>query len=86
MKARSVKPRYFLNFVEEGIMNPKFYGYTGGRVEITCPGDQYPREEIRFFTRDPTFYKFREKWDFKTIKNLDKFRTLVKEKYYETDN
>ena len=83
MKARSVKPRYFLNFVEEGILNPKYYGYTGGRVEVTREPETYLFDELRFFTKDPKFYLFREKWDFRTVKDLDKFKKLL-EKYYET--
>jgi hypothetical protein len=79
------KARYFLNFVEEGILNPKYYGYTGGRVEVSVAGaiSSYPIEELRFFTKDPKFYLFREKWDFRTVKDLDKFKKLL-EKYHET--
>jgi hypothetical protein len=56
---------YFLSFIEEGVLNPAYSGYIGGRIEVTGPGDIYPSEEIRFFTKDVHgFYQFRERYDF----------------------
>lgn len=77
--------RVFLSFIEEGIMNPKYHGYVGGRIEVSHPGDTYPSEEIRFFTKDLDFYKFRDEWDMKNISTGDlvKLRRIVKKKYME---
>lgn len=49
-------------------MNPNYEGYVGGRVEVIGPGDDYPGEEIRFFTNKLSeFYRIRDEWDFKEV-------------------
>ena len=76
----------FISFIEECIMNPKYQGYVGGRIEVSLPEDHYPSEEIRFFTKNVIdFYDFREKWDMKEVtkKQLNTIRNIVKEKFYD---
>ena len=86
VKVKTTKEdKYFISFIEEGIFNPKYEGYVGGRCEIYAPGQEYYAiEEIRFFTKDKTWYDFREKWDFKEVtkKKLDELRKIINEKYY----
>lgn len=66
-KIQKRKPPVFLSFIEEGIMNPKYAGYVGGRLEVYRKGP-YADEEIRFFTKErETFESFREHWDFEHI-------------------
>lgn len=84
--------KYFISFIEEGIFNPKYEGYVGGRVEVYAQipdkGNGYAIEEIRFFTKDESYYKFREKWDFRgvTKKQLDRLRATIKRKYYDNSD
>lgn len=62
--------RYFLNFVEEGIMNPRWYGYVAGRVEVTDEQSEsgFSMCEYRFFTdKVKTFMFFRNAFDFKYV-------------------
>jgi len=64
--------RFFISFIEEGIMNPKYYGYTGGRIEVydneDTDGDGYAIEEIRFFCpRTKKYDDFRDAWDFQDV-------------------
>jgi hypothetical protein len=70
--------KFFLSFVEEAVLNQAFKNYVGGRVEVTGPGDDYPGEEIRFFTKEhkSEYYRLRDLWDFKelTAAQLDKLR------------
>lgn len=77
--------KYFLNFIEEGIMNTDYEGYVGGRVEVWVEESEYDIDEIRFFTKATDWYEFRERWDFKEVtrKKLDELRKIIKEKYYE---
>jgi len=73
---------YFVSFIGESIMNPAFYGYVGGRIEVT-PSDTktgYASEEIRFLTkRVEEFETFRDKYDFKDVdkKTLDTIRSIT---------
>lgn len=79
------KKNIFISFIEEGIMNPKYHSYRGGRIEVSYPGEPYPSEEIRFFTKDKEYYTFRDEWDMKDIseKELRKLKRIVKKKYME---
>ena len=79
--------KYFLSFVEEGIFNPKYQEYTAGRMEIWDDVSQYDIDEIRFFTKDKDFWKFREKWDFKEVekKQLDIIIKILENKYYDRE-
>ena len=74
--------KYFLNFIEEIVFDPKYSGYIGGRVEVFGQEDKYARMELRFFTDDLLgFYKFRDEYDFKdvNIRLYRKFRRELKE-------
>ena len=76
--------KYFISFIEEGIQNPDYYGYVGGRIEVYSDGP-YADEEIRFLTkRIEEFITFRDEWDFKKIgeSELNKLRKLA-EGFYE---
>ena len=76
--------KYFVSFIEEGILNPDYKGYVAGRVEVNLEGAVYAVEEIRFLTdKRDEFYRFREKWDFKDVdqEELDEVRTTIKERY-----
>ena len=76
--------KYFVSFIEEGIFNPKYEGWVGGRVEVYSPEEPYAIEEIRFFTkRSEEWYNYRERWDFKDItkKQLTELRRTIEEKY-----
>jgi hypothetical protein len=72
---------YFLSFVEECVMDPAYFEYVGGRIEVYEMGaDKYAIEEIRFFTKKlKEFYKLREKWDFEevTAKELERLRKKI---------
>jgi hypothetical protein len=85
MPKKTSKKNIFISFIEEGIMNPTYHGYIGGRIEVSHPGDIYPSEEIRFFTKDTEFYKFRDEWDMKNValQDLRSLKRIVKEKYYD---
>ena len=77
--------KYFVSFVEEGIFDPKYEDYAGGRVEIYSPKEQYAIEEIRFFTiRNKEWNDYRDRWDFKdvTVKQLSELKKTIKKKYY----
>ena len=80
-----MKSKIFVSFVEEAILNPQYEGFIGGRIEISYPGDHYPSKELRFFTKDKGFYKFRDKWDMKNVSmsELHLIEKTVREKYYE---
>jgi len=77
------KGKFFLNFVEEAILNPDYYGYRGGRVEVVDDKAMYPCEEIRFFTSRVTFIDFRDKWDMRMVseKQLSRVRSEINEQF-----
>ena len=61
------KKRYFFSVVEEMVMNPKFDGYRGGRIEVY---DRKGKEssgcyEARFLIPEEFMVDFRKMWDFK---------------------
>ena len=73
--------KYWITFVEEY--------WEGQRPKVMCrievyekpSKSQYASEEIHFCTdREETYYKFREKWDWRTIskKRLEKVRKIAK--------
>ena len=50
------------------MLNPDWAGYVGGRVEISETGEEYVKEEIRFFTNKLSdFWRVRDEWDFKEV-------------------
>jgi len=78
--------KIFISFIEEAVLNPAYQGYIGGRIEVSYPGDVYPSQEIRFFTKDVKgFCSFRDAWDMLDItqKDLDYLRKIVREIYNE---
>lgn len=50
--------RYYIFFVEEGIRNENYFGYTGGRCEVRVDEEQYSINEYRFLTNKKSFYWF----------------------------
>jgi len=76
---------YFLNFVEEYVMDPAYAGYVGGRIEVYEVGpddtwNQYAIEEIRFLTKKlSSYHKLRDRYDFEdvTAKGLERLRTKI---------
>ena len=76
-----IAKKYFINFIEEAVMNPKYKGFVGGRVEIIPDGEHYASEEIRFFTNKLSdFYRIRDLYDFKEVgaNKLEKMRRELK--------
>jgi hypothetical protein len=75
---------YFISFVDEAIFNPALGQYVGGRVEVYSDGE-YADEEIRYFTQDPTFGAFRERYDFSLVSKagLDRIRKTIERQYLE---
>ena len=59
--------RYFFSVVEEGVLNPAYKGYCGGRVEVYDNKDKsgFASAEYRFFLPEEFMYGFRELFDFK---------------------
>jgi hypothetical protein len=81
-----MRKRFYISFVEEGIFNPKYAGYTGGRVEIHTQEEPYALDEIRFLTpRTEEWFAFREAWDLKDVnsKRLAWLIQQLKERFYE---
>ena len=79
--------KYFLSFVEEGIFNPKYQGYVGGRIEVYTEESQWAVDEIRFLTNKvAAFYALRDKYDFKEVgkKKLTEIEKIVKKKFHDT--
>ena len=76
---------YYVSFVEEGIFDPKYKDYSGGRVEVWTQWSEYDIDEYRFFTDDREFYGFRDKWDLKNLSyfGLRKLKKIIEEKYNE---
>lgn len=68
--------KYFVSFVEEGIMNSDYYDCVGGRVEIMDNETGKTINEIRFLTRHTIeFSMFRniidfERYDGQRIRNI----------------
>jgi hypothetical protein len=77
--------KFFVSFIEEAIMNSEYEDYVGGRVEIWNDNYEFDIVEIRFFTKNPSFYEFRNKWDFKNVntKQLDFIEKTIKDKYQQ---
>jgi hypothetical protein len=68
IKKKSKKEkRYFFSVVEEGVMNPAYAGFRGGRIEVydQKSDDKYPCYEARFFIPSEFMEVFRDVWDFK---------------------
>jgi hypothetical protein len=61
------RKRYFFSVIEETIMNPKYKGWRGGRIEVYDWKNKtgYACYEARFFIPEEFIESFRETWDFK---------------------
>ena len=93
--AKSSNRKYFLNFVEEGIMNPQYAGYVGGRIEVflherlggkDSMNTQYAVDEIRFFTNKlKEFFEFRDENDLRVVNSneLSRVVEIVKSDFHE---
>ncbi|MCX6825748.1 MAG: hypothetical protein NTV06_00570 [candidate division Zixibacteria bacterium] len=72
---------YFLSFVEECVMDPAYFDYVGGRIEVYEIGsEEYAIEEIRFFTKKlKAFGNLRDKYDFEevTAGELERLRKTI---------
>jgi hypothetical protein len=74
-----IKP-FWVSFIEEGIQNPRYKNYVGGRVEIWTHWSAYDINEYRFLTKDTEgYYRLREKYDFETLSyfGLRKLRNIL---------
>ena len=77
---------YFISFIEEAIMGPKYGNYVAGRIEVYIEPEPHDIEEIRFFTKKlDEYFGFRNKWDFKDVSQaeLDEIRKTAIEDFYE---
>lgn len=68
--------RYYVDFIQEMIMDESFDGYVAGRMEL-CNGmlSPYSIEEQRIFTKDVReFYKLVDKYTYEegTLKQINK--------------
>jgi hypothetical protein len=78
---------YFLNFIEEAVLNPDFAGCIGGRAEVYEIGSLiYPISEIRFLTRKITeFEKFCDRWDGEIVNRQQLGRLALEIQMYYRD-
>lgn len=76
------KKRYFFSVIEEGILNPKYKGWRGGRIEVYDRKDKtgYACYEARFFLPEEFYLPFREIWDFKDSDKMPFIRWDYEEK------
>jgi hypothetical protein len=75
----------FLYFVEECVLNPRYFGYIGGRIEVIGDGP-FAEREIRLFTRRlREFGRFRDKWDWQNVtdKQLARIERTVETRFFE---
>jgi hypothetical protein len=72
---------FFLSFIEEAILNPKWAEFVAGRIKVYEMGsEKYAIEEIRFLTKKQKEYRrLRGKWDFgeATAKELERLRKKI---------
>jgi hypothetical protein len=59
--------RFFFNVVEEIVQNPDYFGYRGGRIEVSDEKDKsgYPIYEARFLIPEELYNGFLDWIDFK---------------------
>jgi len=77
---------YFLSFTEEAVMNPDYFDYIAGRVEVWTQWSWYDVDEWRFLTKDiKGFQKLRDKYELKdmTYWRLKKIRKIVEDKFHD---
>ncbi len=78
--------KIYISFIEECIMNSKYFEYRTGRIEVYTESEEYAYDEIRFFTKKrKEFMEFREEWDMRYIsaEQLISIEKTVKEQFYE---
>jgi len=79
------KIAYYVSFVEEAVLNPKYSGYVAGRVEVFDGISQWAIKEHRYFTKDwKAIQDLRDEWDLRKItkEQLDALVEIL-EKYNE---
>lgn len=79
------KDRYNVSFVEEGIFDPRYKDWAGGRMEIYVIGEQYAIDEIRFFTPHTLeWINFREQYELHWLDKatFEEVVNTIKEKFY----
>ena len=78
--------RYYIGFVEEIIMNEKYFNYIAGRCEVRVDEEQYAINEYRFFTNKKSFYKFRDLVECRHYNIISLWIIKLVLKYYYNDN
>ncbi len=75
------KKRYFLSVIEEGIQNPKYQMFRGGRIEVYDSKSKsgYAVYEARWLVPLEVADAFRALWDFKEFDYLPYIRFDMKE-------
>lgn len=76
----------YISFVEEGVLNPDYKDFIGGRIEVNDPDKMFAIDEIRFLTRKINeFNEFRDQWDFEDLneEQLVAFTKIVEDKFQE---
>jgi hypothetical protein len=78
--------RYYVSFVEEGIMNPDYFEYTAGRCEVRVDESAYSIDEFRYLTKKKSFWTFRDYVECKyfNIIGLWLIKFILKHYYYDT--
>ena len=78
--------RYYIFFVEEGIRNENYFGYTGGRCEVRVDEEQYSINEYRFLTNKKSFYWFTNLVECKYYNAIGLLiiKLIIKYLYHET--
>ena len=63
MAQKKKDKRYYFSVVEEGIMNPAYAGYRGGRIEVCDDAIRDVVYEARFLVPAEFFDDFCDLWD-----------------------
>ena len=83
---KKVNKEYVISFTEDVIRNPKYEGWTMGRMEIWKIGESgYPISEIRFFTLfNEEWVKFEDEYEGKEVTEVEinDIIKIVKKKFY----
>jgi len=77
---------FLLSFVEEGIFNPDYKNYVGGRLEIHTSESPWTIDEMRFFTpASEEWFKFVELYDAECVDKvtLERIVKTIKGKFYQ---
>lgn len=69
--------KYFLSFIEQGVLNPKYKDYISARVEVFK--DDKEVDELGILTKKmEKYHRFRDLWDFQEVNQ----RQYLQIKYY----